>query len=169
MFDLEAELIEDSDDRMVDQVIKGAWMVVEGRCGWHQNRARFRRLDHQTKMTEVKRSFANNQHQWASLFQADIGSASDELVVGAIGNSGKSPHAARRYNHSIYQVRPTRDGGAYVRVVMHDIGERSDGVGIAVQLVSDGVARGIAEHEVGLNILATLEQLQESNPIMGTR
>src|SRR5882757_2041732 len=74
-------------------------------------------------MSDVERGLTDHQHDPATLLQADVRSAHEEIVTERIGESADAPNRARRHDHSQGQKRPAGNRRCYVLVVIEAVGE----------------------------------------------
>src|ERR1700755_1052107 len=85
-------------------------MMVEGWDDREDGCARIGCERHISQMHLVERGFTHAEHQWASLFRADIGCALDEGLCQSIGYGCQRAHAAGQNDHSMRRIAAAGNG-----------------------------------------------------------
>jgi hypothetical protein len=119
----------DVGENAVDEVarhLSGALrVVVEGGHDGEDRRSGIGGKLHVSQMNAVERGFADAKDEAATLLEADVGGALDEVRGHAVGDSGQRSHGAGKDDHAVGGGAATGDGGSNVGlVVLGDLGGR---------------------------------------------
>src|SRR5258708_8291712 len=107
---VESELVQDSQDGLIDEVIDGLRMIVKCRNGRKNHDAHARELQHMCEVNVTQRRFADGQHQFAAFFEHHVGRTVNEGVAVTLRNGGERPDATRAYHHALSYKRTAGDG-----------------------------------------------------------
>jgi len=114
---------EDSVDELAGHLGGGLRVVVEGGRDGEDGCAGVGCELHVAKVDAVEWGFANTEEEGATLFEADISGAVDEVCGKAVGDGGERTHGTGHDDHGVSGVTATGDVGAYVGVgVLLDFG-----------------------------------------------
>ena len=97
---VEAEKIEDFSDSVVDEVIDGFWMKVEGRNRREQDSAYSTCLEHQFDMAQMEWGFTDDQNEFSPLLEGDVCGPDQEILIKRVGNSRKAFNGTGNNYHS---------------------------------------------------------------------
>src|SRR5262245_38298962 len=89
-----SELIERAHHSVVDDVVEGLWVVVEGGNGRHDDDAHSRKLQHVFQVNVAERSLADEQHEFAAFLENYVSSTMDQVIAVTLRNRCERPHTA---------------------------------------------------------------------------
>src|SRR5262249_2250588 len=98
---LDVELIEDFADRLIDEVLHGLRLMVEGGHRRENDRSHLGGQHHIAQVPEVKRRLAGNEHQLAPFLQCDVGRAHQKVLAEGVGDPRESLHRAGCDDHPV--------------------------------------------------------------------
>ena len=113
---VDVEQVEAAADRLVDDVVDGLRLVIEGRHRRHDDGAVLGRRQHGLEMAGMQRRLAHHEHQPPPLLQHHVGGAAHQAVGGAIGDVGKRADRAWRDHHAARLERAARHRGGDVAI-----------------------------------------------------
>ena len=96
-----SELVQDSQDGLIDEVIDGLRVIVKCRHGRKNHDAHARKLQHIFEMNVAQRRFADDEHKFAAFFEHYVGRTVNEGVAVALRDGGERPDTARAYHHAL--------------------------------------------------------------------
>ena len=105
---------EDSVDELSGHLGGGLGVVIECGSDGKDGCAGVGCQLHVAKVDAVEWGFANTEEEGATLFEADVGSAVDEIVGEAVGDVCQSAHGAGKDDHGGGGVAAAGDVGPYV-------------------------------------------------------
>jgi hypothetical protein len=105
---------EDAVDEVAGHLFGGLRVVVEGGdCGEDSGAGVGGEL-HVAEMDAVEGGLADAEDEGAVFFEADVGSAVDQVLRETVGDSGEGAHGAGEDDHGVGGVAAAGDVGAYV-------------------------------------------------------
>jgi len=116
-------------------------LIIEGRNHREDSRAGVCGEAHVADVDFIEGSLAETEHQRATLLEADVCGALDEVAGEAICNSSERSHAAGHDDHAGGRVAAAGDGGSYVTFSML----RDFRGGVAEKFFGEVVATGDAQ------------------------
>ncbi len=153
------ELVEHARDDVIDDVVDGLRMVVEGRHRRHDRHAHARELEHVLEMHLGERRLAHHQDEPAALLDHHVGGAVHQVLAVAVGDAGERAHGARDHHHALGLERAGGDRRAHVALAVHHAGKTAHLLDGIARLVLEGALRPLRDDEVALDV-ARLERLQ---------
>ena len=78
---LDLELVKHLTDGLIDDIHDRLWLMIEGRRGGQNDASHFRDGRHVPQVTEMKRSFAWNDDEFATLLEGDVCRAGQEIIA----------------------------------------------------------------------------------------
>ena len=138
-------------DGVIDEVVDGAGLVVEGRHRRQHHGTSLRHRDHVAEVDEAERGLPRHEHQAPPLLQRHVGGSAEQLAADPVGDRAEGPHRARHHGHADRGERARGDRCGEVVGVVHLVGQRLDLVGRQVHLVLQGRAGTVGEDEMGLD------------------
>jgi hypothetical protein len=97
----EADLGEDAVGELNHHFVDGFGRVVEARHGGHEGGAGVVDAEHILEVDAIQGSFAEAEYEGASLFQANVGRAGEQIVGDAGGDGGECAGGARDDDHGV--------------------------------------------------------------------
>ena len=88
-----------------------------------------------------------------------------QVVVEAVGDGRKALDAARRHDHAGGLEGTAGDGRADIARPVDHVGQRLHVTRVAVGLLGDGHARGLAHHQVRLHLGRIAQHLQQADAV----
>ena len=165
---MQSELVQDSQNGLVDDVIDHLWVTIERRHRRENHDAHARKLQHIFEVNVAQGRLAHDQDQFAAFLEHHVGGAVNESVAMALRDGGERSDAARADHHTLGHKGAAGNGRALVLrciVVRGHLVDLLNGVG---RLVDQCAGAPVAEHEMGLD-LGMLQDLQEAHPENGAR
>ena len=97
---VESEEIEDFSHSMIDEVIDGFGIKVEGRNRREQDSAHSACLKHQFDMAKMEWGFTDDQNEFSPFLERDICGPDQEIFIKRVGNSRKAFDGTGNNDHS---------------------------------------------------------------------
>jgi hypothetical protein len=118
---LQADLREHTECILLGEIVDRFRAVVERGHGRHDNRTRIVHAQHILQMDAVQGRLTQAEDKGATLLQADVSSACEQVGGRAAGNGAERSGGTRDDGHSVHRSAAGRDSGADVF-----IGEKFD-------------------------------------------
>ena len=109
-------MLEDAGDVVAGYVLDRLWVVIEGRDYGEDGGAGFCCGSHVADVDEVEGGFADTEEERATLLEADVGGALDEVLREAVSDAREGSHGAGQDDHAVGGIGAAGDGGADVFV-----------------------------------------------------
>jgi hypothetical protein len=119
---LDAEVVEDLADGLIDNVFDGLGLMVKGGHRWQNVGSHIGGQAHQPQMAFVQRRFPDDQNQLALLFQGHIGSPHQQVFVVRVGDARQGFDGAGNHHHALGEKRSAGYRSGEVLGVIDEIG-----------------------------------------------
>src|SRR5579884_1985600 len=161
------EEVEHAVDAVIDEIEDGGGFDIEAGDGGRDNGAHFGERGHGAQVAEVKRAFADHEHEFAALFEMNVGGAQEQIGREAHGDGGHAVDGAWRDDHAICEERSAGERGTDVVEWIGFGGERLEFLGGAPELEMGGALGGAGHDEMGLDAAAIAEFFEQSPAVNG--
>src|SRR5215472_2066547 len=159
---LKVELGKHLAERLRQQILDRSRTGVEGgHRGQYRRPGQSHRL-HIPDVDEVQGRFAGDEHQRASLLQADVCGPRYQGSADAGGHLTERVHGTRNDRHADGDEGARGDARAHVVGLVHYVRELLEGLRPHVQLSADALAGALRNDQVYFYVIALMQDLQHS-------
>jgi hypothetical protein len=93
--------VKDLSNGMVDEIVNGLWVKIEGRDRRKQDGPHPACPNHQFKVTLMEWSFTNTKNKFSFFLQCHIGRSDQEILIIGVCNSGKASNGTGDDHHPL--------------------------------------------------------------------
>src|SRR5690242_19819888 len=112
--EMNVELVDDAHRNMIDHVVKTLRMIIKRRHWREDHDSHARQFQHVLEMDLVKWRLANDEHQFTTFFENDVGGAMNQVVTESVRDRGERSHTAWSDDHSECHKRTAGDRRALI-------------------------------------------------------